>query len=397
MTELSPAAHPGTADGPAEPDARESGDRASEALHGTRQAQLAVRLALSCTVEPQDRTLAPLLRGLDPFQAWELVRTNAGGRFERCVGRVRELRLDALMDRTDKIGARVTIPGDPGWPTALNDLTNPPYCLWVTGSLDLATDCTRSLSLVGARAATPYGVHVAGDLAYGMAQHGFAVVSGAAFGIDTAGHRGALAADGRTIAVMACGIDIAYPKANAGLLDEIAAHGAVISELPPGCAPHKQRFLSRNRLIAALSPGTVVVEAGLRSGSRSTAAAARDLGRLVAAVPGPVTSAASAGTHQLIRDGDATLISDVAECVDLFGAIGDDLAPVKRGRDTLLDRLDEAGLRTLDATPLRRAATVEHIAVTAGLAPREVLRSLAALHAEDLVERCGDTWRHAQR
>ncbi|WP_265444213.1 DNA-processing protein DprA [Flexivirga meconopsidis] len=373
---------------------RRSSDAAQ--LEATRDAQLAVRVALAATVEPEDKALMPLLQGHDPFTAWELVRTNPEGRFDRCVARVERLRLDDIVARTAALGARIVIPGDDEWPCGVDDLERPPFCLWVTGPARLDAVCRRSVSIVGARAATAYGTQVAGELAFGLANRGFAVVSGGAHGIDTASHRGALAADGTTIAAMACGIDIAYPAANSAPLAEIARSGAIVTELPPGSAPQKQRFLSRNRLIAALTPGTVVVEAGLRSGSRATASAARRLHRVLAAVPGPVTSPASAGTHQLIREGGAVLVTDVDECADLLGSIGDDLAPVKREQPSVADTLGDVESRLLDALPVVRGTGVDRLAVSAGLAPREVMRALAVLLGAGLAERVDSGWRRTR-
>lgn len=366
-------------------------------LRVRREAQLAVRIALAATVEPEDKSMSSLLRGLDPFAAWEMVRTNAGGKFGRAAPRVKQLRVDAIVQRTVEAGARFVIPGDAEWPSGLDDLANPPFCLWVAGVGSLAEQLTRSVSMVGARAATPYGTQVAGEFAYGLAGRGFTVVSGGAHGIDTASHRGSLAAGGCTVAAMACGIDIAYPIANTDLLHEIEQVGMIVTELPPGSAPQKQRFLSRNRVIAAMTPGTIVVEAGLRSGSRSTATAATRLGRLLAAVPGPVTSPASAGPHQLIRDCGATLVTDVDECAELFGSIGADLAEPKREAPTVYDSLAEPDRRLLDAMPVVRGTTVERLAVSAGLTPREVTRGLAGLHAAELVERIESGWRRAPR
>lgn len=362
----------------------------------SREGRLAVRLALAATVEPADRTMTPLLRGLDPFTAWAMVRSDADGKFTRAAARVQALRLEDVVARTQELGARIVIPGDEEWPCGVDDLESPPYCLWVVGTGSLRQACERSVSMVGARAATPYGTQVAGEMAYGLAGRGFTIVSGAAHGIDTASHRGALAAGGRTVAAMACGIDIAYPVANTGLLQQIERSGLIVTELPPGSAPQKQRFLSRNRLIAAMTPGTVVVEAGLRSGSRSTATAASRLSRLLAAVPGPVTSPASAGPHQLIRDCGATLVTDVDDCAELFGAIGADLGAVKRAETTVTDRLDEPDKRLLDAMPVVRGTTVAKLAVSAGLTGREVTRGLAALHAAGFVERIESGWRRAQ-
>ena len=162
--------------------------------------------------------------------------------------------------------------------------------------------------------------------ARGSPRPGATVVSGAAIGIDGAAHRGALAVDGATVAVLACGVDRVYPAAHATLLERIAATGLVVSEYPPGSVPARHRFLVRNRLIAALGAGTVVVEAALRSGAQRTAADTEALGRLVMAVPGPVTSGPSAGCHQLIRDG-ALLVTSADDVLEAVGRLGVDLAP----------------------------------------------------------------------
>ena len=153
----------------------------------------------------------------------------------------------------------------------------------------------RSVAIVGSRASTAYGEHVAGELGHQLAERGWTVVSGGAFGIDAAAHRGALAAEAPTVAVLACGVDRPYPAAHGALLHRIAETGLLVSEWPPGAAPHRHRFLVRNRLIAALTRGTVVVEAAARSGAQATARRARKLGRQVLVVPGPVTSAMSVG------------------------------------------------------------------------------------------------------
>jgi DNA processing protein len=223
---------------------------------------------------------------------------------------------------TDGVGARVVTPSDPLWPSALNDLgPTAPYCLWMRGPLELAhQDSGCRIAIVGARAATHYGVHVAGELAAELVAMDCVVVSGGAFGIDAAAHHGALAADGGTVAVMAHGIDQIYPTGNATLLQRVMETGVAVSELPPGIRPTRQGFLARNRLIAALSAGTVVVEAALRSGSASTVTRAGELGREVMAVPGPVTSAMSVGTHALLRDG-ATLVTCAEHILEALSPI----------------------------------------------------------------------------
>ena len=211
-------------------------------------------------------------------------------------------------------GVHLLCPGDPGWPGQLDDLGQArPYALWVRGTADLRDLCRQSAAVVGSRAATAYGTHMCAEITAGLTASGFVIVSGGAYGIDATAHRAALACGGRTVAVLACGPDLAYPREHAGLLDDIASHGAVVSEYPPGTLPARHRFLARNRVIAALTRGTLVVEAARRSGTIVTALRASELGRPVLAVPGPVTSATSAGCHLLIRAGQAVLVTSAAE------------------------------------------------------------------------------------
>jgi DNA processing protein len=291
------------------------------------------------------------------------------------------------------LAARVLIPGDDEWPVTVEDHPEPPLCLWVKGAGDLLDLTERSVAIVGARAATAYGVHAAHELAAGVADREFTVVSGAAYGIDAAAHEGALAVDGTTVAVLAGGIDRAYPASHAGLLERVAALGVVVSEVAPGSAPTRWRFLSRNRIIAAVSRATVVVEAGLRSGSRNTAKHARGMGRPIAALPGPVTSAVSAGCHELIRGG-ATLVTDAAEVVELAGRIGE-LAPVKQEQATLVDELDAVQRRVFEAMPTRAPADLEALVRRSGLAGPQVRAAVGVLELGGLCERRPSGWRKA--
>lgn len=184
--------------------------------------------------------------------------------------------------------------------------------LHARGDLDLNAP---RVAIIGSRSCTEYGEHVAADLATGLVERGYVIVSGGAFGIDGAAHRGALAADGTTWAVLACGADMAYPRAHARMFDRIATggKGALLSQYEDGMAPTHSRFLARNRVIAQLATsGVIVVEAGMRSGSLSTASHARKLGRPLYAVPGPITSSQSEGCHWLIRHG-ATLLTDAGD------------------------------------------------------------------------------------
>ena len=231
----------------------------------------------------------------------------------------------------EKVGARLLVPEDPEWPAwQLLCLAAPsdrgvrgvgqPLGLWVRGEAPVADVFDQAVSVIGARAATGYGEHLAAELGYGLAQAGMTVVSGAAYGIDGAAHRGALAADGLTVAVLACGVDLPYPVGHTRLLESIAGSGLVVSEYPLGATPARHRFLVRNRLVAAFSTATVVVEAGERSGARNTAATAVALGKTVLAVPGPITSAMSVGCHDLIQAGTARLAGSVPEIVEAVAA-----------------------------------------------------------------------------
>lgn len=307
------------------------------------------------------------------------------------------------LDMAARSGARLVCPEDDEWPDGLAVLTEagelhgrggPPLALWVRGDAELGALAARAVAIVGSRSASQYGLYVSSELAAGLADRGITVVSGAAFGIDAAAHRGALAACGPTIAVLASGVDVAYPRAHAALLDHIVAEGGlVVSEARPGSHPTRPRFLIRNRLIAALTKGTVIVEAALRSGALNTASWAIRCQREVMAVPGPVTSAESAGVHRLIRDGGAVLVTDAAEVAEQIGPMGQDLAPVKRGEERPRDRLDPRSLRVLEAVPAQAAQPVEPIASAAGLPVAETLAVLGRLWAEDFVERAAAGWR----
>ncbi|MFD9408315.1 DNA-processing protein DprA [Streptomyces sp. NPDC059989] len=288
-------------------------------------------------------------------------------------------------------GGRFVCPGSAEWPTQLDDLGDArPVGLWLRGRPNLRTWALRSVAVVGARACTPYGAHMAQTLAAGLAERGWVVVSGAAYGIDGAAHRGALASGGATAAVLACGADVAYPRGHAGLLGRIAGQGLVLGELPPGSHPTPSRFVLRNRVIAALTRGTVVVEAAHRSGSLVTARRARQLGRITMGVPGPATSGLSAGVHELLR-GEAALVTDAAEVVELVGSIGE-LAPERRGPVVARDLLDRETVRVLEALPAGRPVDVEQVALASGTGADEVIGRLYELHSLGFVERQGDGW-----
>jgi DNA processing protein len=317
--------------------------------------------------------------------------------------------VDRALEQAARIGTRVITPEDAEWPAQLEDLvaisrpgsdpidrdTDPPHCLWLRGPCSLAQACDRSVALVGARANTPYGEHIAGDLAYGLAGRGWTVVSGGAFGIDAAAHRGALGASGTTVAVLACGIDRPYPNAHRLLFDRIAQTGLLLSEWPLGAEPHRHRFLVRNRVIAALTCGTVLVEANLRSGARFTLNRARDLNRTVMAVPGPVTSALSQGVHEELRkpENNTVLVTGVEHVLEAVGRIGLDLAPVARAEPTARDALTVVERQVLDGVRPRKLLTAEEIAAAVGVSPRDARRALPVLVAGRFVTAQGAGYR----
>ncbi|PJI94429.1 DNA-processing protein DprA [Luteimicrobium subarcticum] len=342
-----------------------------------------------------------------PDEAARAARTLSGDRPDLGIGpvalgravarwapRVPGLDAERDLEATRRLGARFVVPADADWPGGLDDLGDAtPRGLWLRGDPAAVHGLSRSVALVGARACTDYGSHVAADLAHGAASQGVVVVSGGAYGIDAAAHRGALAAGAPTVAFLAGGVDRLYPAGNADLLRAVLTDGLVIGELPPGGVPTRVRFLQRNRLIAAASSGTVVVEAAWRSGALSTAAHAQSLLRPVGAVPGPVTSMASGGCHRLLRDGGAVCVTDADEVVELVGRVGGDLAPWPAGAARETDALDAVGRRLFDALPLRRAATVTVVARDAGLALDETLGGLGLLEVAGFAERSGDGWR----
>ncbi len=352
------------------------------------------RVAWARISEPGDTDAAEIVAQAGHVEGLDRVRAGDLGRGRPFADRLRRIDPAVELERAGRLGCRLVVPADAEWPAGLDDLERPPHVLWVRGEVDLATVLRRSVSVVGARAATHYGLQVATDLAAGLAERGFAVVSGAAYGIDAAAHRGALLVDGLTVAALACGVDRAYPAAHHRLLARIAAQGAVLSELPPGEPPYASRFLQRNRLIAAVSQGTVVVEAGLRSGSLNTIRTAERLGRQVAAVPGPVTSAVSAGCHQAVRDLGAQLVTDAAELAELVGRIGDDLAPLKRvaAHDETWSDTDRL---VHGRVPVRGPLGLDALVTALGLPASTVLAALGRLEVAGAVRRRDDGWQKA--
>ena len=227
----------------------------------------------------------------------------------------------ALSAHIDKAGGVFLTPEDLEWPTQLNDLAAMPIGLIVKGRVECLSQ--RSIAIVGTRNPTPYGARIASDFAAGFVDREWLIVSGGAYGIDTHAHKGALIAEGVTIAVIASGIDINYPAGNERLFAEIAELGAIVSEVMPGTPAFPSRFLTRNRIIAALSKSTLVVEAAFRSGSLRTARDAAELLRPVMAIPGPINSPTSEGTHRLIGERAAEIVTSVADAIELISSLED--------------------------------------------------------------------------
>ena len=376
------------------------------------------RAWLSRVAEPGTVDFWRFVEAVGPVDAARLLRAGRAPERIRALVGARAERDESLADlqRAERCGARLVIPEDDEWPALpLHALTVavsgepedprlqsdrttapvPPVALWVRGPARLDEVVQRSVAIVGSRASTAYGEHVAAEFGHQLGERGWTVVSGGAFGIDAAAHRGALAAGAATAAVLACGVDRPYPAAHGALFARIAETGSLVSEWPPGCAPLRHRFLVRNRLIAALTRGTVVVEAAARSGAQATAKRARRLGREVLVVPGPVTSAMSVGCHELLRhpDSQATLVATVEHVIEAVGGIGVDLADPPDRPHGPRDGLSDLASRVLDACPVRSGTSPERLAAVAGCDVLEVLRVLPALELADLVQWTGTGWR----
>ncbi|RKS75014.1 DNA processing protein [Actinomadura pelletieri DSM 43383] len=363
------------------------------------------RATLTAVAEPGDAFLNRIIDRSGPEQALESIRT---GRLPdglsaspKEIQRLEQWRIRLIAAEPDQDMAvcaqfrgRLVCPGDSEWPTTLDDLgSGRPYALWLRGPLDLRYSCLRSVALVGSRAASPYGLRAASDFAFELADDGWTVISGGALGVDAAAHRGALAAEGPTVGVLANGVDVPYPASNEGLFAEMAHRCVLVSESPPGTHPHRLRFLVRNRVIAALSRGTVVVEAEARSGALNTAGWASKLGRMVMAVPGPITSRASVGCHRLLREDGAILVTRVEEIVEAVGRLGADLAPPPHTPVLPRDRLEPVTRSVLEAFPARGTAGPAQLAVKAGVDLTTINAKLGLLAAAGFVERTSSGWR----
>lgn len=379
---------------------------AARRIHpGGEVAECVARAAWSLLAEPGDSVAGALIEALGAVDALTLAvgdsasllppgggsaeasRALADGR-ARWSPRARGSAVGEALRGAHHVGAQLVIPGDEHWPRSLDDLgPGAPIALWVRGRADLLSREPRA-SIVGARASTGYGEHVAAEIAGDLAATGAVIVSGGAYGIDGAAHRAALGVHGATVAFLAGGVDRAYPAGNQGLLRRIAEEGALVSEPPCGTAPTKWRFLARNRLIAALGQATVVVEAGWRSGSLNTAGHAAAIGRPLGAVPGPVTSASSAGCHRLLREYDAQCVTSAQEVRELLGVVDDDRGIERTDRDPNRTRV-------LDAMSTRTRLPLDEIARRSGLSLERVRSLLGLLQLEGDVALDDAGWRRA--
>ncbi len=370
--------------------------------------------------EPPDAAVSEYVGRVGAVRAWQAIRDRraprpvlspTAARTEQRSPDELEALIDADLAAAEAVGARIIGPGHCEWPEEAmiafamatgrgTSNSAAPVALYVRGQ-PLANLPHRSLAIVGSRANTAYGQRVAADIAMGAADAGLTVLSGAAFGIDTVAHRGALAYPGETptIAVMACGVDRPYPVANTALIDRIADVGSVISEYPPGAAPARHRFLVRNRLIAALSAGTVVIEAGRRSGTLSTASAAAALGRVLMAVPGPVTSALSVGCHMLLSTGLAVLVTGADDVLAVLGkqVAKSTIAGASPTKEHPTDGLAPEVARVYEALPSRGMATVAELSAESALPTSQVIDGLAILELQQLVARHEGAWRRRRR
>lgn len=295
------------------------------------------------------------------------------------------------LERIRALDGTVLTPASTLWPQQLGDLgRHAPHALWIRGRPEVLETSRRSVAIVGSRDATSYGELVTSEFIGPLASRNFTVISGGAFGIDGMAHRSTLALGGKTIAVMAGGLDRLYPSGHISMLESVIKSGAVVSELPPGMAPTKWRFLQRNRIIAALSQATVVVEANWKSGAMNTVKHAEDLGRPVGAVPGPVTSPKSAGCHKLIRDQRAMLVADSSDLLELLGD-----TPGVKAQDLQLPGLGALETRALDAIGFSILG-LDAICADSGLTKDEARIALGSLELESLVSRSSEGWRRSQ-
>ena len=349
------------------------------------------RMGLAAANDAGDVGFVKLVRKEGPCEVWDYIRSGKGK--TAIARRAAATDLDQLRRRTDEVGARFLIPGDEQWPVRVGDLAwsdpvgklgGEPLGLWVSGPADLST-LGKSVAMIGSRASTAYGEHVAADWGVGIAEKGHPVISGGAYGIDACAHRGAMAAGGMTVAVMAGGLAQFYPPGNSALLENVRKTGGVVSEYPPDHPPSRARFLVRNRLIAALSGATVIVEGAVRSGAQNTVNWALSLERPVLAVPGPVTSAMSATPHRLIRNGQAILATCPEDVLAVLAPIDTSIPDYPRSQPTLFDSLTDVQKKVVDSFPAHRGIGLDELSILTGESAPSLQICLKQLAGMDMV------------
>ena len=280
-----------------------------------------IRLALLQAIEPGNSFWSEEIRSLGVEEVYSriIARSYDQIKFAHLMEKISAFHPEDELQKISAAGAQLLTPEDPDWPSGANDLQAPPIALYVKGRREALAQ--PSIAIVGTRNPTPYGVRIAGDFAAGFVDRDYSIISGGAYGIDSAAHRGALVAEGCTIAVVASGIDTPYPSGNSRLFEEISESGAIISEVAIGTPALPHRFLTRNRIIAALSQSTLVVEAAFRSGSLRTARDAAQLLRPVMAIPGPINSPSSEGCHRLIGERAAEIVTSISDAYELISAL----------------------------------------------------------------------------
>ncbi len=360
-----------------------------------------LRMMLTAVVDGGDYRATSIVTAAGPAVCWEAIL--AGELGPGVQARAEQADPAELTRVAARSGVRFIVPDDQEWPASLSDLAaleanserrgGVPIGLWLLGPGHLAELTAQSVAVVGSRACTGYGERVAFDLSQDLSELGVGVLSGLAMGIDVAAHRGAMAAGGGTVAVLASGVDVAYPRQNERTYQRIAATQLVVSEVRPGSNPTRVGFLARNRLIAALSRGTVLVEAAVRSGARNTLNWASACNRVTMAVPGSVESALSVGPHAVIRDQQASLVTSAADVHELIAPVGVAVLPVARGERRALDDLDPATLAVFEALPSRGHRTAGEVAMAGGVAIPACLAALSRLEGMGLVEAEGGGWR----
>lgn len=370
---------------------------------------------LSRAIEGPSVHLQALLRaGRDADEIAHGVRTRAswlGGLTRQTEARYATNRAVADLEEAQKHGYTLLTPDSAGWPTAAlqtsfgalesisTDAECPPHALWVRGNRDLPGLFERSVGVVGTRAATAYGHQATANVVDGLGGHRYTVISGGAMGIDTVAHDAALAASTPTVAIGACGTGVSYPRRNERLFERIAEQGgSLVTEYPPGVTPDRHRFLTRNRLIAAFSTGTLIVEAAFRSGALNTLKWANAFGRQTMSVPGPITSPESLGTNLAIVNRQATMVlsaDHIHELLSKVGHVDAQLALEFEHAPTPLQQLSHNELRVYDSLPPvgEGGREAERVAEVAGMSVGLTVHLLLDLQKRNLVQREGRQWK----